>query len=107
MTAPEPSMTVNTQTMNLTTDSNDCFAGSICLADLPNLPGGAAQRDRLFVIKPKQLGADPASSGNNKVVLLLRLRSNLNETAAPPNQCGSTMSANETWTVSQTGGGAA
>ena len=94
--------TLSTQAMDLTTAANDCFAGSVCFADLPNTPAGAASADGVIIIKPAQVGADPASAGNNKVVLLLRLRSNLNESSA----CTSTMSADETWTISQTGGGA-
>ena len=95
--------TLATQTMNLSNSTADCFAGSVCFSDFPNLPGGGAvQRDRLTVIKPMQSGADPASSANDKLVLILRLRSNLNEPAA----CGTTMSADETWTVSVVGGAA-
>lgn len=94
--------TLTTQSMTLTTAANDCFGGTTCFADLPNLPAGATHKDRLVVIKPQQAGADPASAGNNKVVLLLRLRSNLNEAGA----CVSTMSGNESWTVSVVGGAA-
>lgn len=94
--------TLATQDMVLTNALNDCFAGAVCFANLPNTPGGAVQADRLTVIKPMQTGADPASSGNDKVILLLRLRSNLNEAAA----CVPTTAANETWTVSVVGGAA-
>lgn len=90
-----------TGSMTLTSATNDCF-GSLCFANFPNTPGGAAGPDRLTVIKPQQAGADPASSGNNKLVLVLRLASNINEAAA----CSSTMSANESWTVSVVGGAA-
>lgn len=94
--------TLTTQDMVLTTNTNDCFAGAVCFANLPNQPAGAVQSDRVTVIKPMQLGADPASSANNKVVVLLRLRSNLNEAGS----CASTMNAAETWTVSVVGGAA-
>jgi hypothetical protein len=94
--------TLATNSMDLTSATVDCFAGPSCFSDFPNLPGGAAQKDRLTVIKPKQAGADPGSAGNDKLVLILRLRSNINETGG----CVSTMSADETWTVSVVGGAA-
>ncbi len=94
--------TLATQSMVLTNANNDCFAGSVCFSNLPNTPAGAAQADRVTVIKPNHTGADPASSANNKVVLLLRLRSNIDEAGG----CLSTMNAPESWTVSVVGGAA-
>jgi hypothetical protein len=93
---------LSTQDMVLANATNDCFAGSICFSDFPNTPAGAVQKDRLAVVKPMHAGAEPASSGNDKLVLILRLRSNSNEAA----MCTSTMVASETWTVSVVGGAA-
>jgi hypothetical protein len=95
VTVSEPaSGSLTTQSMNLSTAANDCFASG-CFADLPNTPGGSALPDRLFIIKPLHAGADPASSAQDKLVLILRLRSNLNEAAS----CTSTLTAGETWTI--------
>ncbi|QWF19483.1 vWA domain-containing protein [Lysobacter capsici] len=51
----------------------------------------------MTVIKPQQTGADPASADNRKVVLLIQLLTNVDESAPT---CASTMTGDEEWTVS-------
>lgn len=92
-----------TESMVLTNANNDCFLApdDACFKTFPNTPAGAVSADRLTVIKSQQAGADPGGA-DNKLVLVLRLRSNLNEGGG----CTSTLLAPETWTVSVVGGAA-
>ena len=85
--------------MTLTNAATDCFAG-LCFVDFDAAPAPAVGADALVIIKPMHVGADPASAGNDKLVLLLQLISNINENTA---LCSSTMPpGDETWTITVT-----
>jgi len=88
-----------TQSMNLNSAANDCFAGSVCFTDFDAVPAPAKQADSLVIVKPLQVGFDPATVGNNKVTLFLQLSSNIDESNP---LCSSTMNADETWTITVT-----
>jgi hypothetical protein len=95
-----PSGTRTTGLMTLTSASNDCF-GSACFTDFDSPTPPAVASDTLIITKPMQAGADPASAGNNKIVLFIQLLSNLDEA----NSCVSTMPpGDETWTIDVVGG---
>jgi hypothetical protein len=97
LTVTGPHGSVTTQTMTLTTPTADCgLQGPPCFAQFAVANG---QQDELTIYKPQVFGADPASAGNDKLVLQLHLASNF-----PPGACTNPAYTGEGWTISVVGG---